>query len=188
MSRGFSTIEHLRARSIIDPVSRCWHWQGAKINGQARIWTLDLDRVEKTVLNGARAVWFIAHGTQLHHLQAWMGCGTADCVCPVHVRRGTRSEWTHFMSATGRMRREATPGRVAAAAKGRAMAGHLDTQPEVVLAIRAAHAAGEASAVELVQRHGIGRSVVYRILRGETYRHLLPAQVVGGGGIGACAR
>lgn len=174
MTRGITTIDHLRARSIIDPVTRCWHWQGAKIKGQPRIWTLDIDRVEKTVLNGARAVWFISHGTPLGHLQAWMGCGTADCVCPVHVRRGTRSEWTRFMTSTGRMQRAATPGRVAAAAKGRALAGHVDTPPELVLAIRAAHAAGEASALELVERTGIGRSVVYRILRGETYRWLLP--------------
>lgn len=175
MTRGVTTIDHLRARSVIDPVTLCWHWQGAKIKGQPRIWTLDIDRVEKTVLNGARAVWFIAHGTPLGHLQAWMGCGTPDCVCPVHVRRGTRSEWTRFMTSTGRMQRLPTPGRLAAAAKGRAAAGHVDTPPELVLAIRAAHAAGEASALALVERTGMGRSVIYRMLRGETYRWLLPA-------------
>lgn len=174
MSRGITTVDHLRARSIIDPVTRCWHWQGAKVHGQARIWTLDIDRMEKTVINGPRAVWFIAHGTPLGHLQAWMGCGTADCVCPVHVRRGTRSEWVRFMTQTGRMSRSATPGRIAGAAKGRAAAGHVDTPAEVVLAIRAAHAAGEASVPELAARHGRCTSVIYRILRGESYRHLLP--------------
>ena len=79
------------------------------------------------------------------------------------------------VAATGRMQRAATPGRVAAAAKGRAMAGHVDTPPEVVLAIRAAHAAGEASVPELVARHGVGKSSVYRIVRGDSYRWLLPA-------------
>lgn len=177
MARGITTIDHLRARSVVDPVTRCWHYQGAlSAQGHPRIWTLDVDRLDKTVLKGARAVWFIAHGTPLGHLMAWMSCGTADCVCPVHVRRGTRSQWMRWMRATGRMEWVATPGRLAAAAMGRAAAGHVDTPPEVVIAIREAYASGEGNAPALAKRFGVERSAAYRMLSGETFKHLLPSQ------------
>lgn len=174
MARGIATIDHLRARSVVDPVTHCWHYQGAlSAQGQPRIWTLDLERMDKTVLNGPRAVWFIAHGTPLGHMMAWMFCGTADCVCPVHVRRGTRAEWTRWMSAAGRMCRLPTPGRLAAAALGRAAAGLVDTPAEVVIAMREAYAAGEGKPPALAERFGVERSTAYRLLRGETYKHLL---------------
>lgn len=180
MARGIATIDHLRARSVVDPVTHCWHYQGAlSAQGRPRIWTFDVDRGEKTVLAGPRAVWFIAHGTQLGYDLPWMRCGTTDCVCPAHVRRGTRSEFMRWLAAVGRIGGVATPAQAAVSALGRAAAGLVDTPAEVVIAMREAYAAGEGKPPALAERFGVERSTAYRLLRGETYKHLLKSQPTG---------
>lgn len=172
MKRGINTIDDLRARSTVDPVTHCWHFQGALRDGHPRIWTADLDAMTKTVLAGPRAVWYIAHGTPLGSLVAYMGCMTADCVCPVHVRRGTRQQLNAAMSRAGLLA-ASTPAKAAAAARARAAAGHRDTPAAVVLAVRAARAAdATAGAQRIGHALGISKSVAARILRGETFRHL----------------
>lgn len=179
--RGIATVDDLRARSTIDPVTRCWHYTGARRDGHPRIWTADLDAMDKRVLAGPRAVWYIAHGTPLGSLVAYMACMTADCVCPVHVRKGSRADLNALMSRHGLLSTRSA-AKAAAAAKGRAAAGHRDTPEAVVLAVRAAK--GTASAERIGLALGVSKSVAARILRGETFRHLLPA----GQGAAPCAR
>lgn len=169
MKRGVSTVADLRARSVVDAVTHCWHWDGAKVKGHPRIWTLDLDAMDKRVMSGPRAVWFIAHGTPLHGLVAYMGCWTLDCVCPVHARRGTRAEVNAAVARAGLLPdRRGDVALVAAAARARAAAGHVDTPVEVVRAVR--KAAGTASGRALAARFGLSQTVAQRILRGQTYR------------------
>ena len=50
--------------------------------------------------------------------------------------------------------------------------GVVDTPPEVVLAVRAA--AGTGTQEQIAHRLGLTKTVASRILRGETFRHLLP--------------
>ncbi len=170
--RGVATIDDLRARSVLNQSTRCWHWQGAKIKGAPRIWTLHLDDMEKRVLSGPRAVWYIAHGTTLGNRVAYMACWNKDCVCPVHVRSCQKSEFNHVAALAGVFNK--TPAARAAclvnAAKARAARNAVDTPAETVLAVRAA--AGTASQTEIARSMGISKTVVSRILRGETFRHL----------------
>jgi len=169
MKRGINTIDDLLARSIVDPVTHCWHWQAAKIDGRPRIWTADLDMMDKRVLSGPRAVWYIAHGSRLFSLRAYMGCWTRDCVCPVHVRRGTQLQVNAATSRAGLLARP--PGSCDAhLAKARIKAGHVDTPHDVVAAVRAA--AGTGTGVELAKRFGVTKSVACRILRGQTYKNV----------------
>lgn len=175
--RGVATINDLRARSVIDTATRCWHWQCAKIKGAPRIWTLHLDEVEKRVLSGPRAVWYIAHGTRLGSRVAYMACWNKDCVCPVHVRAGQKGEVNHLAALAGVYRRSdaARAANVVNAAKARAARNAVDTPADVVLAIRAA--AGSTTQVEIGRSLGISKTVVSRILRGQTFRHLLAEPV-----------
>jgi len=180
-----ATIEDLRARSIVDPNTRCWIWQGAQIKGSPRIWTLHLDDVEKRVLSGPRATWYIAHGTQLGSRIAYMSCWNPACVCPVHVRACASQAELNRLGALGGIFKRSEAARAANVrncAKGRAAAGHRDTPPEVVLAVAAA--IGSTTQREIARRMGLSRTVVSRIARGQNFRHLL-AQPEGGA---ACAR
>lgn len=169
MKRGVATIDHLRERSKVDPTTRCWHWDGAKIKGHARIWTLDLDRGEKGVMSGARAVWYIAHGQALRGFTAWMGCWTADCVCPVHVRRGTRAEMNAAMGRAGVLASSTTDKR-RAAAQARAAAGITDTPDAVVREVLAA--AGTVTNKALGLRLGVAPQIVGRIINGRSFARL----------------
>jgi hypothetical protein len=175
--RGVATIADLRARSIVDPITHCWIWQAAKIKGSPRIWTLHLDDMEKRVLSGPRATWYIAHGTNLGSRVAYMACWNPACVCPVHVRAcNSHSELNRLAGKGGVFKRSgaAFAANVANAAKARAAAGHRDTPPEVVQAVR--QAAGPGTTQRAIARSlNLSNTVVSRILRGETHRHLLPA-------------
>lgn len=116
MKRGVTTIEALRARSVFDPHTFCWHWQGAKApDGVPRIWTFDHARGDKRVLSGPKAVWNIAHGRAPHGL-AFRRCGCTDCVNPahhgeapdkaaigLHIRRAGWRKGTHVEARTANL-------------------------------------------------------------------------------------
>lgn len=171
--RGVATIDDLRARSVIDPSTRCWIWQCASIHGSPRIWALHIDEMDKRVLSGARAVWYIAHGTKLGSNVAFMSCWNKACVCPVHVRAAPKGEVNRLAGRAGVYSRSplAHAANVVNARKARAARGVVDTPAHVVLAVRAA--AGTGTQEEIGQRLGLSKTVASRILRGATYRHLL---------------
>ena len=174
LRRGVATIADLYARSIVDPACGCWIWQGANVGGAARIWSLDLDDLEKKVLSGPRAVWYITHGTPLGDAVAYMTCWRKGCVWPTHVRAAaSRGEANSQAALAGVYRRSPSARQANAvnARKARQARGVVDTPPEVVLAVRAA--AGTGTQEEIGHRLGLKKTVASRILRGETYRHLL---------------
>jgi hypothetical protein len=173
MRRGVNTIEDLRERSVVDPVTHCWHWTLAKVKGHPRIWTADLDAMDKRVLSGPRAVWYIAHGTPLGDQVAYMGCWVKDCVCPAHVRRDQRARVNTLAAQAGCMAGHCAV-RAISAAKARAAAGHVDTPADVVLAFR--QALGTAPVYQLAQQFGLKRSTGYRIANLTNYKQLLPQQ------------
>jgi len=174
--RGVATIDDLRARSLVDPASRCWLWQGATVRGQPRIWALHLDDLDKRVLSGPRAVWYIAHGTKLGDQVAYMGCWNRLCVCPVHVRAGAKGAVNTLVAKAGIYARSdaARAANVRNAAKARAARGVVDTPAHLVLAVRAA--AGTATQVAISAQLGLRKTVVSRIIRGASFKHLLAPQ------------
>ena len=175
LRRGVATIADLYARSIVDAASGCWIWQGARTHGSARIWTLNLDDLEKMVLSGPRAVWYITHGTALGERVAYMSCWHKGCVCPAHVRSAPSRGQANSEAARAGVYRRSPAARQANAVnarKARQARGVVDTPPEVVLAVRAA--AGTGTQEQIGRRLGLTKTVASRILRGETFRHLLP--------------
>lgn len=168
-----ATIDDLRARVVIDPATRCWIWQGASMHGSPRIWTLHIDDMDKAALSGPRAVWYIAHGTKLGDRVAYMSCWNKGCVCPVHVRAGTRAEVNRLAGLAGVYTRTAQghAACVANARKARQARGVVDTAPDVVLAVRAAAGTGTQRAIG--QQFGLTKTIVSRILRGTTFKYLM---------------
>lgn len=170
MKQGVNTIAALRERSRIDPATHCWHWQGCTRDGRPRIWAPDIDRIDKRVLSGPRAVWFIAHGTPLGNLVAYMACWTRDCVCPSHVRCGTRADFSTAMARAGLLKGHHVVRR-ASAIKARAAAGIVDIPAHVVLALR--DLAPTTTPQALAMQFGISQQSIRRMLRGASYSHVV---------------
>lgn len=166
------TLDDLRRRCVIDPITNCWHWQGAKsvVDGVPRLYTFDHARCEKRTMSGPVAAWNIAH--QRAPLPGWKVyrcCGTTDCLAPYHLRevRNTK-EMGRLIAASGRRKGAKSEAVLAAAARGRAAQGIVETPREIVLQIRAAPL--EISGAELARQLGIPKYTVSRIRRGESFK------------------
>ena len=61
MKRGELTVEALKERCKVNPVTHCWDWQGAMSENEPRVWTLDYERICKRVMSGPLAAWHIAY-------------------------------------------------------------------------------------------------------------------------------
>lgn len=171
MTRGVLTIDDLRARSTRSPGDLCWHWVGAMTDGRPKIWTVDPDLLTKRVMSGARAVWYIAHGTKLGTGVAYMNCFCRDCVCPAHVSKArSRGEFNRVLGLAGLLKHPdgATPAMIEAGRRGRAAQGMAETPPEVVLQIRARGASESTAAIG--RSLGLHQTTVARILAGKTHR------------------
>jgi len=176
-ARGVLTVEALRSRCTVDPVSHCWHWTGAiSSDGIPRIHTFDHAVGDKRVLTGPRAAWNIAHGeAPPADRMVFRCCGERLCLNPAHLRlAATKAEIGLHWRRAGFRLGTALDARRANAAKAQAARGITPTDSAVVLAIRQAPA--EASNVELAQRFGVAHQTVSRIRRGQSHRHLLPTQ------------
>jgi hypothetical protein len=174
MPRGhITTIAELRERCVVDPVTRCWHWQGAQSRGQPRIYALDLSIMDKRVMPGTRAAWQIAHGEPIAPgRMIYRVCGCRDCVNPVHLREArSLAEVGANIRGSGRLKGKFTEAKRASLEKAWASAGFKKQPEEVVRAIRQAPA--EVTGYALSKLHGVSESVVSRIRRGETYRGLV---------------
>lgn len=187
--RGVATVDDIRERSRIDPATHCWHWLGATSRGKPVMYTLDPDRIEKRVMHGTRAVWCIAHGrSPLPGYLVVRSCNVLDCVAPAHMLevRG-RGGVTQRLARAGLLRGRNVEQKRAAAAKGRALKGVTDLQPEQVRQIRALLAAGAVQA-EVARGMGLARGVVNRIALGQSYTHVDGfAGKVSGDGFGGAA-
>jgi hypothetical protein len=162
-------ISDLRIRSNIDPVTYCWHWQGATdVSGHPRIYTLDHDRVEKRTLTGPRAVWNIAHG-KTHGRTPYRRCGCKDCVNPVHMALAVSLQemWAH-LSRSGILKGQKTPSRSANALLGRIARGQVDTPDDVIIAIKNDLHSGSMTGVAIAEKHGVTTQTVSRIKTGKT--------------------
>lgn len=168
---SIQTIADLRARSVQDPATHCWHWLGAKSpDGVPRIWTFDHERGDKRGMSGPKAVWNIAHGAAPRpgHL-VYRRCVTCDCVNPSHMAQAaSKKEIGAHIARNGARKGTSVPQRRANLLKAAAAAGIRYTPPEIVQAIRAA-GPGPTN-LELAALHGCAHSTVSKIRRGESHR------------------
>lgn len=173
--RGVTKVADLRARSIIDPQTGCWHWQGAKSAGVPRIHTFDHELGEKRSMSGPKAVWNIAHGEAPGPaFLVFRRCVCSDCVNPVHMARAlSKAEIGRHVGLTNARKGTSLPQRQANIRKAWEATGITVTPPEVVRAIRAA--GKEQTSTSLAAVHGIAHQTVSLIRRGQSHKHLLEA-------------
>lgn len=171
--RGITKIADLRARSTVDPVTGCWHWQGAKsTDGTPRIHAFDHDRGEKLTLSGPKAVWNIAHGESPAPGLAFRACVCTDCVNPVHMRKAQdKAEIGLHIRRSGRRKGTAVEARRVNIAKAQVATGRVPTPTEKVLAIRSAPET--VTNRSLARQLALSEQVVSKIRRGQAHRHLL---------------
>jgi len=172
--RGMATIADLKARSVVDAVTGCWHWQGAKsTDGTPRIHTFDHAVGDKRVLNGPQAVWNIAHGESPAPYLAFRRCVCTDCVNPVHTGKApSRAAIGLHIRLSGARKGTSIDARMANLAKAHAATGKFKT-PDV-LAIQVIQAPRSVTGRELARRLGISEQVVSRIRSGQTHKDLHP--------------
>lgn len=167
------TLDDLRRRCIVDPVTRCWHWQGAAdSDGSPRIHTLDYARAEKRTMSGPLAAFQIAHQrAPIHGWRIYRCCGTRDCLSPQHLSevRSTAEMGRRIADSGRRKGIPASPAKLAAAARGRAAQGYTDTPRDVVLQIRAAPA--EVTNRSLAAQFGLSEQRASKIRRGESHKN-----------------
>lgn len=173
------TIDDLKARSIVDPATHCWHWQGAKSSDRSgrnpRMHTFDHDRGEKRTMGGAKAVWNIAHQCGCGNQIPFRGCLVNDCVNPAHVRLARdKAAIGEHIRRSGKRKGQAVEQRRANQKKAIAALGLVPTPDAIVLAIRAAPAT--ITGLALASQFGIAQQTVSAIRTGKSHRHLLPTQ------------
>lgn len=173
------TIAQLRERCVVDPVTRCWNWTGARNssrNGGRGIPTLfafDHRRGEKRTMSGPLAAWNIAHGESPR--LGWLvfrACCNNDCLNPVHLSQArTRADIGRHVAIVGKRKGNNVEARRANIRKAWAVTGVVPTAPEIVLAIRAAPQ--DITGTALAQQYGMSQTTVSRIRLGQSHRHLL---------------
>lgn len=151
--------------------SSCWHWMGAKSkDGTPRIYTLDYDRSEKRLMSCANAVWHISQNRGLGDLVAYRTCATRDCVNPEHV--SVAKSHTEMIAAMAKMGRYKTDKgkaqRLRVIRQIRGMNGFEPMTDEIVMHVLESPLTG----IELSKQLGFSTNAIYRIRRGETYRHI----------------
>lgn len=171
------TIAELKARSIVDPATHCWIWQGARNERSLlpMIYTIDYRKGDKRSISGPLAVWMIAHEeapTSGHFV--YRACGCPMCVNPAHMRLArSRAEIGQHIARSGRRKGTCLAQRRANARLAAIASGQRITPPEVVAAIRAADSS--VTGVQLAATHGISPQSVSRIRRCKSHRQLLGA-------------
>lgn len=95
-------IEGIRARSVIDADSGCWHFRTANGRPMPRgrrhvVWVFG-----RGCISLLRAVWEFKTGRQMGQGQcAFRVCQSYDCANPAHVRWGTRADLGRAVSKRG---------------------------------------------------------------------------------------
>lgn len=170
--RGIATLADIKARSAVDPVTHCWHWQCAKsVDGTPRMHVFDNLVGEKRVLSGPAGVWNVAHGRSPSPSLAYRCCGTTDCVNPAHMRlAANKTELGVHIARSGRRKGTALESRRANIRKAHEVTGRHATPDDIARAILQAERSVTGRA--LARHYGISEQVVSRIRTGQSHQHL----------------
>lgn len=174
LPRGVLTVDDLKARCVVDPVSHCWLWQGATsdLGRQPRIWTFDHERVEKRAMSGPLAAWNIAFGEAPRpgHL-VFRCCQRNLCLNPAHLRQAASKKeiGLHIQRAKTRVGTHVEQRRENVRAAWRATGCKL-IDAAIVREIRQASAS--TTNRKLAALHNVSEGVVSNIRRGKSYREV----------------
>ena len=144
------------AKVNIDSPLKCWNWTGARIGGYPRF------MVDKKNNIGTRWLFFHLHPEADRVLKVCHHCDNPGCVNPWHLFLGTQKQNVQDMICKGRRR--------CPAPRGEANGNSVLTE-NIVRSIRASKfKRGEPA--KLAKEIGISASVLYSVIRGESWRHV----------------
>lgn len=166
------TLDDMKARCIVDAVTRCWNWQGAVSElGHPRVYAIDYEQRTMRTMNGPKAAWMLAHEkAPTPGYLVFRSCQNPKCLNPVHLSlaKNLQEIGAHIRRSDVRRVRSA-----AQIASSRLMARlHLckhanPTPDDVVAAIKAADPALSNHAV--ADMYGVKHWTVSRIRRGDRH-------------------
>lgn len=167
ISRGVATIDDLRERCRIDPVTPCWHWLGGTSCGKPVLFVFDHERGKKRVMPGPRAAFCVCFGRA--PIPGWKvvrTCTVGDCLAPYHLKE-VRTVPKH-QARTGVLKGIHLEQKRAALAKARAVKGDApDLTEEQVLRVR--QQLGKRTQYAIAADLGVARGVINRIAVGRAY-------------------
>ena len=170
------TLQALCKRCDIDHASGCWLWLGAMRTmrngiGTPCIYTWCYERDEKRQQTGSRASWSLLHKrAPSPGLIVYRACLNVACVSPRHMVEGSPADMGAYIKARGDRKGTAVQTRRDNLRLAWAALGIVPTSPEIVAAIRAADLSVTGKALALL--HGVSRTVVSRVRRGESHKEM----------------
>lgn len=105
---GVRTVEGLKLRSRVDPVTGCWNWlQGLIGPHHPKVHLVHPVTGKRFQTTGRRAAVLLATGKEVpkgHTAWARACCDSDLCVNPAHVRTGTRKAHGEWLARTAQLK------------------------------------------------------------------------------------
>jgi len=146
------TKERFERKISMEPMTGCWLWIGGQQKkGYGCIWH------NNKVISASRVSWMIHNGNIPDNLFVLHHCDTPECVNPLHLFLG-----------------DVTDNYLDMVKKGRERPLHGEQHPcsrlttEDIINIKK----DDRDSREIAKQYGIGRTYVYGIKRGKTWKHL----------------
>lgn len=134
----------------------CWNWTASLFGGGYGQFVTPVTRYAHI------ASWHLSHGST-RGLCVLHRCDNPRCVNPAHLFLGTLKDNTQDMLRKGRHRPAS-------------MRGEMNRRSKLTVAkvrsIRAAYHGGWANGVELARAYGVSSTVIYGIVKGESWKHV----------------
>ena len=150
------TVDYFRARTVVDPVTGCWIWQGCiAATGYG-----GMTRRHTGSQLAHRNSWVVANGRPIGpQMNICHRCDVRACVNPEHLFLGTRSDNMVDCRQKGRLRVPGLKGERSPLAKL--------TEKDVV-AIRGS----TKSANSLAKEYGVSKRAIQRVVQRRSWRHV----------------
>ena len=151
--------------SVPKIVSHCWIWNGKKDRKGYGLMYAYRENGKPFNTGAHRIAWSLFRGKIepgkiiCHH------CDVPDCVNPAHLFMGTYKDNVDDMDNKGR--------RVSCRCPGEKNGG-CKTNQEIVLKIKDDYKSGKYSQEQIGSFYGLKQSQISRIIRGKSWKHLLP--------------
>lgn len=168
MRPGENTLQHWRARCLVESDGDCWIWAG----GVQRECGQPQATIAGRRVSPHREVWQLLNGELTRELNLVSTCGNNRCINPEHRRPMPHRQLFRTLAKQGRLARGITFLATARANALKRSACRL-TSIEQARAIREAVHAGECRSA-VAERFGITRGYVNKIVAGVSWREASP--------------